>query len=85
MWVHDLVRDARFGARSLGRQPGFAAIAILTMTLGIGTSTTIFGLVNGILLRPLPYAEPDRLVAVYPDFWFSRGSFDSRSSRVTRV
>jgi putative ABC transport system permease protein len=69
------VRDLRYGSRSLTKQPGFAAVALLTIGLGIGASSTIFSLVSGILLRPLPYPEPDRLVAVWPGHWYSKPLF----------
>ena len=58
------LRDARLAVRSLTRQPGFAALAILTLGLGIGANTAIFSVLHGSLLRPLPYAEPDRLVCL---------------------
>ena len=73
--LDELQQDVRFGARSLLRSPGFAAVAILTMAVGIGATTTIFSLVNGILLRPLPYQDPDRLVVVWPENWFSTNLF----------
>src|SRR5262245_38819060 len=57
-----LLRDTRFAIRMLLKRPAFTAIAIATLTLGIGASTTIFGFVNAILLSPLPYKDADRLV-----------------------
>jgi len=56
--------DVRHSFRVLGREPGFAAAAILTVALGVGANTAIFSIVNGVLLRPLPYSAPERLVAV---------------------
>lgn len=63
-WVglDKLVRDLRFGLKSLGRSPGFAATAILTLALGIGANTAVFSVMNAVLLHSLPVADPDRLV-----------------------
>jgi putative ABC transport system permease protein len=63
-WIDDVGRDARYGFRQLRRTPGFALTIIVTLAVGIAATTTIFSVVNGVLLRPLPYAEPDRLVAI---------------------
>ena len=63
--AHQIIRDLAFGVRLLRKAPGFGATAILVVALGIGTTTAIFSVVYGVMLRPLPYAEPDRLVALW--------------------
>lgn len=64
-WVEDFVQDARYAFRMMREHIGFSAIAILTLGLGIGATTIMFTMVNGVLLKPLPYPEANRLVAVH--------------------
>src|SRR5690349_5484471 len=58
-WPSEIAQDLRYGARMLGRNPGFTFIAVLSLALGIGVNMVVFGVVNGMLLRPLPIAEPE--------------------------
>src|SRR3954470_6109415 len=64
-WLDNLGQDVRYALRGFARSKGFAATAVLSLALGIGANTAIFTVVNGIVLRPLPFPEPDRLVQLY--------------------
>jgi putative ABC transport system permease protein len=78
--LRQIFQELRYGARMLGRNPGFTAVVVATLALGLGMTTAMFSVINGVLLKPLPYPNPDRLVWVstYDPEWPPDGSF-SRS------
>lgn len=98
-WLHDLLADLRFSARMLAKTPGFAAIAVLTLALGLTVNTMIFSMGSDLLLRPLPATDPDRLVVMaqtlpnffvnlpmsYPDFQDFRRQVDQAGTETPQL
>jgi predicted permease len=85
--MNSFLRDIRFAVRAIARSPGFFLVVVATLGIGIGSTTAIFSVVNGVLLRPLPYAHPERIVQIWQvskrgnDFNFSEPNFaDLRSA-----
>jgi hypothetical protein len=65
LWIEQLLQDVSYGVRALWKNPGFSIVIVLTLALGIGANTAIFSVVRGVVLAPLPYPQPDRLVVVW--------------------
>jgi len=79
-FMRTFFQDVRFGIRTLLRKPGFTAAAVIALALGIGANTAIFSVVNGILLRPLPYPQQDRIMMIFeqnPQQNRTRGPFST--------
>ena len=87
-WLYDGWNDVRFAARSLRRRAGFTAIATITLALGIGATTTLFGVVKQVLLTPLPYGNPDRIAVVWSAWkgfdqtWLSYDEWEGWKARI---
>jgi putative ABC transport system permease protein len=73
-WLHELAQDARYAVRQLIRMPGFTTVAAVTLAVGIGATTAIFSIVHAVVLRPLPFPEPERLVRIYSSRRGTEGS-----------
>src|SRR5262249_5085931 len=67
--MNSLWREVHYGIRTLLKNPGFSVVAVLTLALGIGANTAIFSVIQNVLLRPLPYLEPDKLVEIYNTYF----------------
>jgi predicted permease len=81
-FLENVAQDVRFGLRTLCKSPGFATVAILTLTLGIGVNTALFTIVHGVLMNPLPFRQPDRLVNLWEREVIDTGSFNVVSGGV---
>jgi putative ABC transport system permease protein len=83
-WLSDAGRDARHGLRALHQRPGFALAAILPLALGLGAASAMYSVVDGIMLRPLPFVEPERIVSIWSteDQWKTNQAVAARWNRV---
>ena len=80
-WSTDVMHDVRYALRGFLKAPGFAVIAISTIAIGFGLNSAVFSVVNGVVLRPLPYSESDRLVRLWPEWAMSKEQFDLVAQR----
>jgi putative ABC transport system permease protein len=84
-WLDDFGRDLAYGFRGLRRDPGFSVVVVFTLALGIGATTAIFSVLNAVLLQPLPYANPERLVRIFRNVPIVSGSGDTTVRRVAAL
>ena len=90
-WVEDLAQDFRYAVRTLGRRPGFTVVATLTLALGIGATTALFGVVKSVLLTPLPYGSPERIAVVWSAWtgfdqtWLSYDEYEAWDSEIPAI
>src|SRR5438094_7292956 len=82
-WRRCVMNDLKFAFRQLLKNPGFTAVAVLTLALGIGANTAMFSVLNAVLLRPLPFTDPERLMFVEGQNWreLSGGDFNDLNTR----
>jgi putative ABC transport system permease protein len=89
--METFLQDLRFGARTLARNPGFAAVAVITLALGVGANAAIFSVVNAVLLRPLPWSDPDRAIMIWSRWtafdktWVSDGEVNDYRRRASTL
>ena len=90
-WLEDLALDVRYAGRTLSRRPGFTAVAAITLALGIGATTTLFGVVKSVLLTPLPYGNPEQVAVVWSAWkgfdqtWLSYDEYEAWDSEIPAI
>jgi predicted permease len=90
-WLEDLAQDVRYAIRTLARRPGFTTVAALTLALGIGATTTLFGVVKSVLLTPLPYGSPERIAVIWSAWtgfdqtWLSYDEYEAWDSQIPAI
>jgi hypothetical protein len=85
VWLEQLVRDVKYGTRTLLRSPEFAIVSVLVMALGIGATTSLFTMVRAVLLRPLPFRDSSKLVMLYEHYRHTKAATDSMRLRQATI